>query len=321
MAVKVAFIGIGGIMETHLRNLSAMKDVRMVAYCDTDIERAKRAAKVYGGRSYTDFRKMCDKERPRAVFVAVPPFAHGESEIEAAQRGIHLFVEKPIALTRDTGREIARAVRSAGIITSVGYNWRYLNHVAEARSALKNAKVSLVMGYWLGGMPGVWWWRRRNKSGGQIVEQTTHIFDLARYLVGDVETVYAEAATGAMDDVNRYNIDDSSVVTLRFKNGAVGHINSTCVLNLGYTVGVNVVARDLVVECHPGAARVITRGQTVEYKPNVDQYVAEARAFIDSVKAGKRKGIKSTYADALKTQLVMMAAVKSIKTGERVAVK
>jgi myo-inositol 2-dehydrogenase/D-chiro-inositol 1-dehydrogenase len=321
MAVKVAFLGIGGIMETHLRNLSGMKDVRMVAYCDTDIERAKRAAKHYGGRSYTDFCKMYDKEKPGAVFVAVPPFAHGGPEIEAAKRGIHLFVEKPIALTRDTGREIARAVRSAGIITSVGYNWRYLNHVAEARNALKTATVSLVMGYWLGGMPGVWWWRRRNKSGGQIVEQTTHIFDLVRYLVGDVETVYAEAATGAMEDVSGYNIDDSSVVTLRFKNGAVGHINSTCVLNLGYTVGVNVVARDLVVECQHNAARVMTRGQTVEYKPNVDQYVAEARAFIDSVKTGKRKGIKSTYADALKTQLVMMAAVKSIKTGEPVVVK
>ena len=105
MAVKVAFVGIGGIMEVHLRNLSAMKDVRMVAYCDTDIERAKRAAKVYGGRSYTDVRRMYDKERPRAVFVAVPPFAHGEPEIEAAKRGIHLFVEKPIALTRDTARD------------------------------------------------------------------------------------------------------------------------------------------------------------------------------------------------------------------------
>ena len=88
-----------------------------------------------------------------------------------------------------------------------------------------------ALGYWMGGMPGVPWWRVRAESGGQHVEQTTHIFDLCRYLVGsDVVAVHGFAGQGSMTDVPNYDVDDMSVVNLKFASGAVANITSACML-------------------------------------------------------------------------------------------
>ena len=81
------------------------------------------------------------------------------------------------------------------------------------------------MGYWMGGFPGVLWWRRMEQSGGQMVEQTTHIFDLARYLCGEVQEVYAVYANRGQKQIPEYNIYDVGTATLRFASGVVGTID------------------------------------------------------------------------------------------------
>src|SRR5690606_32169127 len=85
-------------------------------------------------------------------------------------------------------------------------------------------------GSWIGTMPQVPRWRRKDMSGGQDVEQTIHVFDSVRYLLGEVESVQAVATTGLMSDVENYNVEDASAVTLKLKNGAVGTIFSACYL-------------------------------------------------------------------------------------------
>jgi predicted dehydrogenase len=258
---------------------------------------------------------MYDKVKPQAVFVAVPPFAHVGMEEAAAQRGIHLFIEKPIAMDRETAKQIAVAIRKARIVCSVGYCYRYHDTVSLARRIVKGKAISLIAGSWNGGMPGVWWWRRMDKSGGQIIEQTTHIFDLVRYLCGDVAEVHAVASTGCMTKVKNFDVHDSSVVSLRMKSGAVGTITSSCVTNHGGDVGLRIITPEATLTLSGGKLTVDESGKVTVYAPGINTIAEEDRVFIEAVRSGRRNKIRSSYSDAVKSFLVTCAANESIQSG------
>ena len=313
--IKLGFVGCGGIMQEHYKHLSELPNVKMVGHCDLVKDRAEQAATRFGGEAFTEFEAMYDKVKPQAVYIGVPPYAHGPIEEAAAARGIHLFIEKPIALTRDMAKHIESVVRKAKIITSVGYCFRYYDTVEIARQVLNGSPVSLIQGAWNGGMPGVWWWRQMDKSGGQVIEQTTHLFDLMRYLCGDVADVYAVASTGCMTRVEHYDVHDSSVVTMRLKNGASATITSSCVCNHGSGVSLKLVTPDTTLTLADGELTVDEGGKTTLYHPQVNMYEAESKIFIEAVRSGKRTHIRSTYADALKSFLLTHAANESIQSG------
>jgi predicted dehydrogenase len=313
--IKLGFVGCGGIMQEHYKHLSAMSGIKMVGHCDVVKERAESAASRFGGEVFTEFEALYDKTKPQAVYVAVPPYAHCGMEEAAAERGIHLFIEKPISINRETAKQIDAAVRKAKIITSVGYCFRYYNTVETARQILNGKPVSLICGSWNGGMPGVWWWRRMDKSGGQIVEQTTHMFDLMRYLCGEVAEVYAVASTGCMTKVENFDVHDSSVVTMRMKNGASATITSSCVCNHGGGVTLEIVTPEATLSIAGGTVTAKEAGKITEHHARVNMYEEEDKVFVEAVRAGKRTRIKSSYADALKTFLVTCAANESIQSG------
>jgi len=183
--VRLGFIGTGGMASAHMNNLKNFDDVKFVAMCDVSEDRAKQRAEEFGGNAYTDYQRMYDSEELDAVYICTPPFAHGPQEIIACQKGVAMFVEKPIACELDTAVIINDHVEKSGVITSVGYHWRYGGNAQHAKAELeKETQILGALGYWMGGMPGVPWWRVRAQSGGQHVEQTTHIFDLARFVLG-----------------------------------------------------------------------------------------------------------------------------------------
>lgn len=318
MAVKVGFIGVGGISRVHLDYLSKQEDVKIAAVADVALERAKGVGATYGASAYSNFEEMLEKESLDAVYICLPPFAHGKPELMAIERGLALFVEKPIATTLATAKEILDAATKKGIVTSVGYHWRYLDTVERAKQLLDGRTLGMLLGYWMGGLPGVSWWRVMDQSGGQLVEQTTHIVDLARYICGNVKKVFAVYALRTMGDVPNLDVPDVGNVTLEFENGAVGTISNTCMLSFGYTVGLHVVAKDLVCELGGGSLKILEPGHTEEIRARVQPYNHEDRVFIDAVKSGDTSKIRSTYADAFETHKVTMAANESARTGKPV---
>ncbi|NLT43042.1 MAG: Gfo/Idh/MocA family oxidoreductase, partial [Anaerolineae bacterium] len=243
--------------------------------------------------------------------------AHDQQELDTAAAGVHLFVEKPIAVTMEKAREIDAAVKRAGIIAAVGYNWRWLDITDRTVALLQDRPIALALGYWLGGMPGVSWWRRKDQSGGQIVEQTTHIFDLARYLLGEVETVYAAGYQGLMTDVPDYSTEDASSVTLKFASGTVAVINSTDVLPTGAgKVGMDLMGRDFRLVHDNRTLTVYGKGERTTYDAQIDPYLLEDQTFVAAVASGDASALRSTYSDAVKTHLVTMAANRSLETGQ-----
>jgi len=313
--IKLAFVGCGGIMQEHYQHLSAMTTVKIVGHCDLVKERAQEASSRFGGGAFTEFEAMYDKVKPNAVFIAVPPYAHCGMEEAAAIRGIHLFIEKPVAVDLETAKRIESAIRKHKVIASVGYCFRYYDTIELARQLLKGKAISLIHGMWHGDMPNVWWWRRMDKSGGQVMEQTTHLFDLVRYLCGDVAEVYAAASTGCMTNVKDFDVHDSSAVVLRLKNGATASITSSCVCNYGGGISLDIVTPEASFTIQERCVTVREGGKTTAYYPNVNRYEEEDKAFIDAVRSGKRTKIKSLYADALKSFQVTWAANESILSG------
>jgi len=316
--VKLGFIGTGGMAGAHMNNLKDnFEDVEFCAMCDISEDRAKQRAEEFGGNAYTDYRVMYDKEELDAVYICTPPFAHGEQERIACEKGIAMFIEKPIHSELEPAIIINEYVEQSGVVTSVGYHWRYGGNAQNAKAMLEGQPQILgALGYWMGGMPGTPWWRVRAESGGQHVEQTTHIFDLARFLVGsDGKTVHGVAASGSMAHIENYDIDDISMVNIEFKNGAVANIVSACAMEGFGRVHLEVFTRGLVVTV--GGANEVNRGGETESLSNEGGQDRD-RVFIDAVKSGDTSNILSPYSDALETLRIMLAASTSFRTGKAV---
>jgi predicted dehydrogenase len=313
MSVNVGIVGCGGIANRHMGSLSRMPEAKMVAFCDIDYGRAKASADRYGGRAYGDYRDMLARERLDAIFVCVPPFARG-FEVEFVERGINLFVEKPVALNLEVASRIEKAIAKAGVINSVGYMWRYYDTTDRAREAIEgNGPMGFLEGHYVDPFwfPSGHWWLRKERGGGQVVEQATHVFDLTRYFAGDVERVYTEMDRRIVTWVPEMNVEDIAITTLRFRNGAIGVIVNTCASKrtLSYTE-LRIFSKDVVVEhgCHRGYVKLYTDLEVREFRPSVDPYMEEAKVFLNAVMKGDQSGIRSSFKDAVKTLQVTLAA-------------
>jgi predicted dehydrogenase len=317
--LRVAFIGTGGIAGRYLQTLAGEREAgraTVAACCDLVEARATKAAQPFGARVFTDWRRMLDADRYDAVFVCVPPFAHEGQEEEIVGRGSHLYVAKPVALSTAYARRVLEAVRRAGVLASSGYMWRYSDINDQVRAALEGRAVGLVLGTYVNPLPGTPWWRVKAQSGGQMVEQTTHVFDLARHFVGEVAEVACWGALRMLTDVPGMATEDASTCNLRFTGGAVGNIASSCAADRGGRVELELVARGSLVRyvCW-GSFRAWVDGREIEGRNAQDPYDEIVRAFVRAIRSGDAALLRSPYADAAQTLAVTEAAERSLAAG------
>ena len=312
--VRIGFIGAGVIASRHLDTLLGFEDVQVVALADLQPERALALAERCGAATFADLGEMLDRVELDALYVCVPPFAHGEPELAAVERALPFFVEKPLARDLATAEAIARAVEARQLVTAVGYHWRYLDITERAQELLRSRPAHLALGYWLDFTPPPPWWTQERLSGGQIVEQTTHILDLARLLVGDIARVYA---AGARVDRSRFSGSDIfnvSTATLEFASGAVGSVSSTCLLEWPHRIGLHLFCEGMAIEMSEFHLMVdVGEGRPVQDAEG-DPFAREDRAFVDAVR-GKANQIRVPYAEALKTQRVATTIARSAREG------
>ena len=315
MTVRVGFIGTGLIATQHMENLASMDGVEIAALCDISASNLDDARQRFGGRAFSDHRQMLETESLDAVYVCIPPYAHSGQELDVLESRAALFVEKPVTLDLDMGRRIAETIEQCGAVACCGYHWRYAESTERARELIVQEEVVQVLGRWLGGIWMAPWWKDKLKSGGQIVEQVTHLFDLARYLAGEIELVSAFASRGHVNDIEGYSLDDASVVNVRFGTGAVGNFASTCVLRRGLGSELTIILRDLALQFTPTSLRVTEPECIREYPAQEAALYREDEAFISAVRTGDCSGLRSTYADALQTVTVTLAAEASLQEG------
>ena len=249
---RVLIVGAGGVGRRHVQVLAGLAGVELTGVVDPVVRAAETLAAERGVPAYADLEEALDRGSPDAVYVCVPPFAHGEPERAALDRGLPIFVEKPVGLDLSVAEDIGRRVEKAGVVTGTGYHWRCLDTVTEAKRLLAQSPPLLANGYWLDKRPPVAWWAQGDRSGGQIVEQLTHVLDLARALLGDAEEVYAAGARLADSPPDRGDIDDATVATVRFASGAVASFSATSLLATKHRASLTTFSRGLAMEISEG---------------------------------------------------------------------
>ncbi|WP_257346157.1 Gfo/Idh/MocA family protein [Pseudalkalibacillus decolorationis] len=323
MTMKIGFIGTGGIAKAHLNNLATIEGAEVTAFCDIDLTRAEKEAQQWTeAKAYTDVDEMLDDTTLDAVYICVPPMAHGAPENAVIERGIPFLVEKPLAIDKRKPNEIVKKIESKKLITSVGYHWRYLEGVQRASSLLSDRKSGMALGYWMGGMPMVPWWRKKDGSGGQFIEQTTHIVDLLRYLCGEVDEVYTACSQRVMHEkVEGTTVYDVGTVTMKLNNGMVATISNTCLSPVGHKVGLDIYTDLGVLEISSAGLKEIGPNLISEYKELKNPYFVEDEVFINAVRTGDPTNILSDYKDSVKTHEITIAANESAETGKSVSLK
>ena len=313
--VRIGFVGTGGIAHHHLSQLKEIPQAEVVALTDVAEDRAVAAAEKFGGRVYADPRAMLDGAELDAMYVCVPPFAHTDAEILAAQRGVHLFVEKPVALTLEKAQEVAAAIRESGVMSSAGYVLRYLKGTTQARKLLQGRDIAMVASNRWSGIPGVPWWRVMEQSGGQLVEMTTHQVDLMRALAGEIVEVSSRSDYRVLGDLPDFTIPDAQIALFQFESGAIGYLSTSCALTSGGGRGdMEFVTRDAVVRWEGDTASVSPEGalplpEVTEPHPSIDE------AFVKAVATGDRSLILCDYEDGLRTLDVTLCANRSAAEG------
>lgn len=317
--VKVAFCGCGGICKFHLSHLVLFDDVEFVGFFDIRPERAEEKRQMVGaGTVYSSLCEMLDSAQPDILYICVPPDQHGEIEFEAIRRGINFLVEKPMALNMTLAHSIRDAAEAAGIITAVGFQDRYLDIIARTKEFLTEHQVAFVDGAWVGGIPGAYWWPKYETSGGQIVEQNIHHFDMVRNLFGEPISVYCTARRGLVEREG-YDLHDCSIATITFESGVLASIFTGCYTNghPGYHNGLHIHCVDGEVDYQlRNNVTFKTQNATLNYLRVEDAGITEDRTVIDAIKAHDQSLIRSPYRDACKTLALTLACNESIRTGQ-----
>jgi predicted dehydrogenase len=316
---RIGVLGAGVIARRHVRTLARFADARVCAVADVQVDRARELAVGVGARAYDDARAMLDREGLDAVYVCVPPFAHGDLDLELVRRGLPMFVEKPVAADLATAERVASAVEQAGLVTGVGHHWRWLDTVERAQELLADRPARLATGYWLDATPPISWWQRQDGSGGQFVEQATHVVDLARLLVGEVEEVFAYTARTSRAAFPDMDTADVTAASARFSTGAVGSFAATCLLGWPHRVGLHLFGDGIALELSEKELRIDLGEGPAVLSASGDPFEREDRAFLDAVQ-GHPDRTRTTYAEALRTQRVTTAALRSAAEGRPVPI-
>ncbi len=223
---RIGLVGLGLMGAAHARILQRIDLCDLVAVSDADGERQEAADKL-GIRFYRDYQELIDRESLHAVVLAVPNHLHAPIGIACAQKGLHLFVEKPIAPSVAEADRLIAAAREHGVRILVGHQRRFSTLVEKAREIVIGGELGRLVGvtvtwallkpksYYEG--PLSW---RREKGGGPILINLIHEIDTLRHICGEIAEIYAAVS----NEVRNYQVEDTAVISLRFKNGALGTI-------------------------------------------------------------------------------------------------
>lgn len=233
--LKFALIGCGRIAPKHASALGEGKitQAKLTAVCDIRPERAEALGKKYNVPYFSDMHTMVREmgDEIDVVSILTPSGLHAQHAVEMAEYGKHLVVEKPMALTLSDADRMVAAADRAGVRLFVVKQNRYNQPVKKLREALEGGRFGkLVMGtvrvrwcrkqayYDQDSWRGTWAY-----DGGVFANQASHHVDLLQWMMGDVESVFAKASTALVN----IETEDTGVVILKFKNGALGVIEAT----------------------------------------------------------------------------------------------
>lgn len=323
--LNAAVIGLG-IGKEHARALAAMDGVRLCAVADLDLDLARRIAAERGARAYGSGAELLAGEALDLVCVCTNPRTHLPLTQDAAGRGVHVFCEKPMASSLAHCDGMILACRTAGVKLMVGQKKRFLPAFRLVKEKLEGewgpARWCL-MRYALGRVGRPWFWQE-DDGGGPLVENSVHMFDMMRFLLGEPVRVYAEGG-------NLFNAQwepqlDTACVTVRFAGGAIAAIGCGQASEWFFASEGTYLSTDhALVEVtgpfdNPDRVRFARRddpGSVCELpQPRQDAFNLELSHFVECLRTGAEPAC--TGEDARGSIAVCLAVKESIRRGQPV---
>lgn len=327
--LRVGILGCGGIAPKHAQAALALTDeIELVAFCDRTAAKARAFAEQFTagrGSVFTDHRAMLDQANLDLLVVCLPPFANMDKVELAAQQGVHLLVEKPIAVTSEQAWQMVEAVERAGIKTQVGFMYRFGQAVQQFKTDFDAGKMGLAglfsASYFCNSLHAPWW-RKREQSGGQLVEQAIHLFDLMRYFLGEPVTVFSRQTNLFHRTLPDYSVEDVSATVTSFANGALGVIYATNGAVPGKWIKEwRVVTQNLVAEFADWNHATITPTTAPGLAPQAiaseqDVFVAQIEDLVDAIRANTET--RTPLREGARSLDLVLAATRSAEAGTEI---
>lgn len=317
--MRIVILGPGDIAAKHAAAATALGH-ELVGVVGRTQSHAAAFAAQHGGAAFIDLDAMIDAVAPELLIVALPPFAHAGEVEHAASRGLHLLVEKPLALTTQAADRMVAAAQAAGVVAANGFMYRFGDAVQAWREA-DTGSVGLYTGSYHCNALHAPWWRDRANSGGQLVEQVIHQIDLIRHFVGEPDTVYARRANLFHRDVPGYTAEDVGAVVFGWNDGRLATLTHSNIATpgqwqkawqvhaerlTGHFAGWNDAVLTPTVE--GAAARVVT-GTTNVFQAQIADVVAAIE---------QKRPPAVTLADGAKSLALALAAARSAEESREV---
>lgn len=273
---------------------------KISAVFDTDQARSAELVAHHRGESLRSVDDFFEKSLD-ALFVCLAPGSRGSVELDSIAAGLPFFVEKPIGVSLERCQPILSHLQDRPLVNGVGYMNRYRSSVLQTKRILSEADVIGFSAHWVCKRYQVPWWESEPHSGGPHNEQATHLFDLCRFLVGEVEGVQS-----------RFRGVSQVSSSLECTGGVLGNVFYSCDGN-GKDIGFQVFTRRGSVvlsgwDFHLAGNTV--DGRVADHHAE-DIFLIETGVFLQAVESRRPELVKSDFVDAARTQAVMDAVRRS----------
>jgi myo-inositol 2-dehydrogenase/D-chiro-inositol 1-dehydrogenase len=327
--IGVAFIGAGRMGLTHASTLSSIAAARPIVVADLNLAAAQRGKELCRAEKAVDnLEEAIHTPGVEAVMIVTPTDTHAQLIQIAARAGKAVWSEKPIALTLTETQQTVEVVKKAGVPCQIGFQRRYDPGYVRAKQMIDEGKLGKIEAFRALGrdtyLPNPAYIR---PSGGTFLDMTVHDFDLARFLIGEVEEISAWGAVLAHEMFSVAEDCDTAVCMLRFKSGVLGVVESARHSNWGYDIRTEVAGSQgkVVVEAGQKTPLQFFGDLTthtdlyVNFPDRFEQaYRNQMKAFFEALLKGQPPTPGPD--DALETLRLCLAAKKSWQQGKPVKV-
>lgn len=322
--LNVGIIGAGRIGQVHAKSITYhIPQAKIVAISDIYYEGAKRVAESLGiPNAYEDYHEILNNPEIDAVLICSSTDTHANIAVEAAEAGKHIFCEKPVDLTVAKIKKVITAVEKAGVKLQIGFNRRYDHNFAEIKRLANDGKLGKLQTIKITSRdpepPSIDYVK---VSGGIFLDMTVHDFDMARFIGGEVEEVYANAAVTVDEAIGEAGDVDTALIALKFKNGAIGVIDNCRKACYGYDQRLEVFGtggQASAANDTPTNVSYINENGNMTDKPlyfflerYMQSFTDEMTEFINAVQNDEQT--KTTVNDGLEALRLGLAAKLSVK--------
>jgi len=226
--MKIAFAGAGYIINIHAKAAKAQKDVELAAVVEKYSDKAEALAQKFRIKNrYETVEQMLKAGGVDALVIGAPNFLHAPQAIAALKAGVHVMVEKPMAMNAREAAKMMEASAKSGAKLMVAHCWRFdedvlwLKKEAKKLGRIIRTKGIGVHTHW---GPAGWFTQKQFAGGGALADMGIHALDTARFLLGDPKpvSVYAKIGTYYKD----FDVDDTGVIIVEWDNGAISYVES-----------------------------------------------------------------------------------------------